>query len=40
MDTDKMERDRRDFNQSVSANKDHYMKVALAKLRQSGVKAL
>jgi len=37
MDTDRVERDRRDFNQSVSASNDHYMKDALAKVRQSDV---
>ena len=37
MDTDRVERDRRDINQSVSASNDHYMKDALAKVRQSDV---
>mgnify|MGYP003328039932 CR=1 FL=1 len=37
MDSKRVERDRRNFNQSVSASNDHYMKDALAKVRQSDV---
>ena len=37
MDANWVERDRRDFNQSVSASNDHYMKDALTKVRQSDV---
>jgi hypothetical protein len=37
MDTDRMERNSQDFNQSVFATNDHYMKDALTKVRQSNV---
>ena len=37
MDSKRVEKDRRDFNQSVSASNDHYMKDALTKVRQSDV---
>ena len=37
MDANWMERDRRDFDQTVSASNDHYMKDALTKVRQSDV---
>ena len=37
MDSKRVERDRRDLNQSVSASNDHYMKDALTKVRQSDV---
>jgi hypothetical protein len=37
MDINRIERDRRDFDQTVSASNDHYMKDALAKVRQSDV---
>ena len=37
MDSKRVEKDRRDFNQSVSASEDSYMTSALAKVRQSDV---
>ena len=37
MDANWVERDRRDFDQTVSASNDHYMKDALTKVRQSDV---
>ena len=37
MDSKRVEKDRRDFNQSVGASNDLYMKDALAKVRQSDV---
>ena len=37
MDANWMEKDRRDFDQTVSASNDHYMKDALTKVRQSDV---
>ena len=37
MDSKRVERDRRDLNQSVSASNDHYMVSALSKVRESNV---
>ena len=37
MNANRVERDRRDFDQTVSASNDHYMKDALTKVRQSDV---
>ena len=37
MDSKRVEKDRRDFHQSVGASNDLYMKDALAKVRQSDV---
>ena len=37
MDTERVKRDSRDFNQSVDASKDKYMIDALTKVRESDV---